>query len=123
MHNPDIVIKMLRMLMAELNLSQAELAKKAGFSTVIVSKWLNGKAFPTKNTLTKIAKATHKPLDYFLCGDVELSNIGNTGGTNTINNNDKMIGVMEKYIARLEAENDVLRAENNRLKNKCSKKE
>ena len=51
----------LKVIRAELNLSQEKLAEKAGISRVTLSEIENGKAEPESSTVVKLVKATGKP--------------------------------------------------------------
>ena len=50
-------------------MTQRDLAKKMGVSSVAVAKWENGKAFPSADKLPDLAKALGVPIDALFCRD------------------------------------------------------
>lgn len=58
--------KLIRQARKNANLTQVELAKRAGVCEKIVQKYELGKVTPKLNTLRKIAEACCVPLDYFV---------------------------------------------------------
>lgn len=91
----------------EKGFTQQKFAKKIGIGESMISKWLSGSRNPSLRLLEKIAKATGKPLSFF------VENSGNTqvGDNNTVgnNNNADTIAIMKKYIEKLEEENKSLK--------------
>lgn len=88
-------------------------AQKIGVGKTMISQWVSGARNPSLKSLQKIAKATGKPLNFFL----ENSQLG-VGDNNTAGsyNNTETLEIMKKYILKLEEENQY-------LKSKLAKKE
>ena len=64
--NKKIIAKRLRILRAELNISQGDLAKKARTTQRAISDWETAKSLPKLKALILIAAAFGKSVDFFL---------------------------------------------------------
>ena len=58
--------KRIKLARVELDLTQAELAKKIGAKQKSISRYETGASLPSIETLVKIAKVLKKPAGYFL---------------------------------------------------------
>jgi len=58
--------------MAEMDLNQTELARKAGVGAVTLNRWLTGKAIPETASIAKIAAVLGKPLSWLIGDDESL---------------------------------------------------
>lgn len=56
----------LKSLLEEYEISQANLAKAIGYSQRAVSKWVNGQAEPTESAIRKLADYFNVSIDYLL---------------------------------------------------------
>jgi transcriptional regulator with XRE-family HTH domain len=60
------VNKKIRLAMVEAGLTQKTLGAKLDITGAAVSRWITGVSIPTIPSLERIARATNKPLSYFL---------------------------------------------------------
>ncbi|MDR2425880.1 MAG: helix-turn-helix domain-containing protein [Endomicrobium sp.] len=110
MKQKKVVGKTIKAAAFDAGLTQTELAKRLGVKQQLISKWITGYLNPKLSTLEKIAKATSKPLSYFL--DNEGSEYyANAGDNFTVGRNIK-IGVDAKEMELLKKEIELLREEN-----------
>ncbi|MDR3244493.1 MAG: helix-turn-helix transcriptional regulator [Elusimicrobiota bacterium] len=99
------MIKKLRMAMAEIGFSQADLAKKLSVSRVIVNRWMQGDALPSTKNTKRIAEAVKKPLSYFL-DDIQV--VSETGNSRVSN---KELELLKKEIELQKKEIELLKKE------------
>jgi transcriptional regulator with XRE-family HTH domain len=95
----------------EAGLTQQQFAKAFGIGETMISQWLAGSKNPTLTTLQKIAKATNKPLSFFVDNS---GNVGNVSGSNNIIGKNQVSNleafeVAQKYIKKLEEEIELLK--------------
>ena len=64
--DPKVLGKKIKLARVELDLTQTDLADKIGALQKSVSRYENGAATPSLETMTKIAKVLKKSVDHFL---------------------------------------------------------
>jgi len=98
-------------LLTERKLSQKELARMLKAKEPLVSRWVTGKAIPTKKSILSICNVLNIPLDYFDDKSNYYNNINNSniGDNNTITNNDVRLELLEEKVKRLELEIELLK--------------
>jgi Predicted transcriptional regulators len=94
--------------------TQEELAKKIKTNRVVVSNWIRDIRNPKMESLEKIAKATGKPLEYFISDN--SVNIASSGDNATITVNQKDFELMKKENELLRRELEIERKEKELLK-------
>jgi transcriptional regulator with XRE-family HTH domain len=109
--------KKLKIAMVDADINQKKLAKLLKTTQPQISKWLTGERNPKQSSLERIAKATKKPLNFFL----ENSNFASDNSSVMINekNYDQMHKeneLLQKEIQLLRRELEVERKEKELLK-------
>jgi transcriptional regulator with XRE-family HTH domain len=113
--------KKIKIAMAERDLTQFELANKLGIKQAAISKLVRGINNLSLGNLEKIAKATGKPLNFFLndsIGGIKGSNFSiNTVGKGNINTS-KDMELLKKEIELLKKELEIVKKEKELMKNR-----
>ncbi|MDR3124471.1 MAG: helix-turn-helix domain-containing protein [Endomicrobium sp.] len=81
----------------ETGLTQRKFAKKIGIGESMISQWLASSKNPTLTTLKKIAKATNKPLTYFIDDAETIVNTGSNsvvGKYQNVNSDDNLANIL-----------------------------
>ncbi|MDR1926860.1 MAG: helix-turn-helix transcriptional regulator [Endomicrobium sp.] len=82
----NTVGKKIRQAVRETGFTQQNFARKIGIGESLISDWAGGKRNPSLTSLKKIAKATNKPLSYFIDGE-NFNTISNTGDNAVVGKN------------------------------------
>jgi transcriptional regulator with XRE-family HTH domain len=120
--------KKIRIAIVECDLKQDSFAKKMGVSSVIVNRWILGKAVPALKNIEKMAAILQKPISYFSENnndDKDINqtnfsghNIHNINGDNNVVANAESIELLKKdnELIKRNLENLNLKLENLNLK-------
>jgi Predicted transcriptional regulator len=87
--------KKIKIAMVDSGINQESLAEKLKTAQQVVSNWITGRRNPKMDSLKKIAKATGKPLSFFIEDSDSAANQ---------NDSSKALEIAQKYIAKLEEE-------------------
>ena len=111
------VLKKIKVAMTEAGISQTELAKKLGLTQAAVSAWFHGKGTPGMETLTSLADALHKPINYFFA-EVKGSNnaVGNGAQVTADGDLQKDVKLLSVQVELLNAKIKLLEEEIKKMK-------
>jgi transcriptional regulator with XRE-family HTH domain len=92
------VSKKIRLAMVEAGLTQKTLGERLNVTGSVISRWITGTSNPVVSSLERIAKATNKPLSYFLNdADTIFNNTGNNyvaGKNQNVNSDTNLMNVI-----------------------------
>ncbi|MBQ3834056.1 MAG: helix-turn-helix transcriptional regulator [Elusimicrobia bacterium] len=106
--------KKIKQAMLDAELTQQKLARIIKTDQGLISAWQLGKRIPTIRSLEKIAKATNKPVDFFICKENAVS----CDDKNEITKLKEDLKLRDELIKFLRIENEKQKTEIKNLKEK-----